>query len=258
MVRGMEIRCIVPTEEGGADDSPPSPYAPRQYGGRMMAPPLRLTRALVDRLPARVDERGPVRISAPDPDYYETTAARIISEIDSTGELWVFAIGSLIWNPRCDVVERRPALVKGWQRSFCYGPEMRMRGSPSAPGRMLSLDCGGVCRGLALRMAPENLTTALIALLKQEPPFPPEWIEVETENGTFPAIAFTAFRGVYFYSQEPPIEELADILASSVGHIGSMADYLLNTVTHLEAAGIHDPHLWHLQELVAERLERLG
>jgi cation transport protein ChaC len=36
-----------------------------------------------------------------------------------------------------------------------------------------------------------------------------------------------------------------------------MADYLLNTVIHLEKAGIHDPHLWRLQDLVAARLERL-
>ena len=36
-----------------------------------------------------------------------------------------------------------------------------------------------------------------------------------------------------------------------------MADYLLNTITELEKAGMHDPHLWRLQELVAARLERL-
>ena len=36
-----------------------------------------------------------------------------------------------------------------------------------------------------------------------------------------------------------------------------MAEYLLNTVTELELAGVHDLHLWRLQEMVAERLERL-
>ena len=43
----------------------------------------------------------------------------------------------------------------------------------------------------------------------------------------------------------------------AVGHVGTMAEYLLNTVTHLEAAGIHDRRLWRMQALVAERLERL-
>jgi cation transport protein ChaC len=37
-----------------------------------------------------------------------------------------------------------------------------------------------------------------------------------------------------------------------------MPDYLLNTITHLEAAGVHDPGLWRMQALVAERLEGLA
>ncbi|MCR9135160.1 MAG: gamma-glutamylcyclotransferase [Alphaproteobacteria bacterium] len=219
---------------------------------------LRLTRELVDRLPARVDERGPDQLFAPDPDYHERTARSVIEELGADNELWVFAIGSLIWNPRFEVVERRVASASGWKRSFCYGPETRYRGSPAAPGYMLSMDRGeGQCWGVALRMAPKEITAALTELLKQEPPFPPEWIEIETEDGPMQAIAFTAFRDFFGYQPEPPEHELADILASAVGHVGSMADYLLNTVTQLEAAGIHDPHLWRLQELVARRLEKL-
>jgi cation transport protein ChaC len=34
-----------------------------------------------------------------------------------------------------------------------------------------------------------------------------------------------------------------------------MAEYLHATVDHLEQMGIHDPHLWRLQHLVAERIE---
>lgn len=219
---------------------------------------LRLTRELVDRLPARVDERGPERLTAPDPDYYERTAAGIVAELGPKEDLWVFAIGSLIWNPRFDVAERRVALARGWKRSFCYGPETRYRGSPAAPGYMLSLDRGeGECWGVALRMASGDRVASLSELLTHEPPFPPEWIEIESEDGHLRAIAFTAFRDFFGYQPEPPELELADILATAVGHIGSMADYLLNTVIQLEAAGIHDPHLWRLQALVAERLERL-
>lgn len=219
---------------------------------------LRLTRELVDRLPARVDERGPERLTPPDPDYYDRTAAEVVAELGPNDDLWVFAIGSLIWNPRFDVAERRAALARGWKRSFCYGPETRYRGNPSAPGYMLSMDRGeGECWGVALRMAPDDLAASLSELLKQEPPFPPEWIEVEAEGGHLRAIAFTAFRDFFGYQPEPRESELADILATAVGHFGSMADYLLNTVTQLEAAGIHDPHLWRLQQLVAQRLEKL-
>ena len=106
-------------------------------------------------------------------------------------------------------------------------------------------------------MKPENVQKSLIELLKEEPPFPTEWVEAETENGKVSAIAFTAFREFVLYQSEPPAEEVADVLATSVGHFGSMADYLLNTVIKLEEAGIHDPHLWRLQDLVAARLERI-
>ena len=36
-----------------------------------------------------------------------------------------------------------------------------------------------------------------------------------------------------------------------------MAEYLLNTVTELGKAGVHDPYLWRLQAMVADRLARL-
>ena len=51
-------------------------------------------------------------------------------------------------------------------------------------------------------------------------------------------------------------EEVADALATAVGHRGSMAEYLHNTVRHLEKLGLRDRHLWRLQEMVAERIEK--
>ena len=45
------------------------------------------------------------------------------------------------------------------------------------------------------------------------------------------------------------------MLARATGTRGSMAEYLHATVDHLEQMGIHDPHLWRLQHLVAERIE---
>jgi cation transport regulator ChaC len=36
-----------------------------------------------------------------------------------------------------------------------------------------------------------------------------------------------------------------------------MAEYLFATVSHLEQMGVHDSHLWTLQELVAARIEEV-
>lgn len=220
-------------------------------------PPLRLTRALVDRLPPRTDERGPVLLEDPPPEVYERNAAEILTWLGPSGDVWVFAAGSLIWNPRMEVAERRPAHVTGWRRAFCL-TDRRYRGCPSTPGLMMSLDRGGACSGVAIRMDPgEDAHAALVSLLQKEPPVPPERVTAETEAGPVQAILFAADPGFPLYHPEPEIDELADILASAVGHIGTMAEYLLNTVTELELAGVHDLHLWRLQEMVAERLERL-
>jgi cation transport protein ChaC len=220
------------------------------------APALRLTRELVARLPERVDERGPIRWPDPPDSYFTETVRDILGRLVD-GNLWVFAIGSLIWKPRFPVVERRPALVRGWHRAFCIGPDTRYRGNPAAPGLMLSLDRGGQCHGVAMRMDPADPEATLEALLRAEPPLQPRWVRAVTAEGVVPAIAFTSARGHFSYAGRIGEAEVADRLACAAGHVGSIADYLLNTITHLEAAGIHDRRHWRMQALVAERLERM-
>jgi glutathione-specific gamma-glutamylcyclotransferase len=222
-----------------------------------ITPPLRLTRALVDRLPPRTDEEGPVRASSPDAGFHARTAARLLAETDTPGVLWVFAAGSLIWNPRMGVAERRVAHLSGWHRAFCIGPTKRFRGSPSAPGLMMSIDRGGDCTGVVLRMQADDLQAALVSLLQKEPPTPPEWVIALTAQGPVKAIAFTADPDWVMYIPEPPLEALVQMFATAVGTVGTMAEYLLNTVTELERAGIYDPHLWQLQALLADRLALL-
>ena len=215
---------------------------------------LRLTRELVNKLPERVDERGPVRWQE-EPDYYARTVPQVLAGLPDDGQLWVFAIGSLIWKPRFPLVESRPALVRGWHRDFCLGPDTRYRGNPAAPGLMMSLDRGGMCKGVVLRMAPDSLAASLDELLRAEPPTPPSWVMAQTDKGVVKAIAFTIYRSHFAYVGGLSEAEVADRLAKAVGHFGSMAEYLLNTITHLEENGIHDRKLWRMQEMVAERLE---
>ena len=219
-------------------------------------PPIRLTQDLVDRLPPTVDDEGPITHETED-SYYQRTAQAILDQLGPDEPLWIFAIGSLIWNPRFPEVERRAAHVRGWRRSFCLGPSLRNRGSPERPGMMLALEAGGECWGVAMRMRHEDRAETLPELLKKEPPNPPGWVDAETEQGPIRCIAFHMEPTFPRYCAEPEIDELADILAHAVGKKGRMADYLLLTAMELERHGIHDDHIWRLQEMVAERLERL-
>ncbi len=85
--------------------------------------------------------------------------------------------------------------------------------------------------------------------------FPPRWVDVVTHERRIRALTFCIDRksGRYVSGLSEP--EIAVSLARAVGSRGTMAEYLLNTVTHLEELGIHDPHLWRLQELVAAQIE---
>src|SRR4029450_4237096 len=67
---------------------------------------------------------------------------------------WVFAYGSLLWNPLFPVAEMRPAMLGRVDRRFCLGAPRSLapRGPRECPGPVLGLDRAGACRGVALRL----------------------------------------------------------------------------------------------------------
>lgn len=173
-------------------------------------------------------------------------------------QFWVFAYGSLIWKPEFEAAEERIAHAHGWHRAFAL-KLTRWRGSPEHPGLMLALDRGGACKGIAYRLAEEELAETLGKLLRREmsvkpPSNVPRWIGIQILEGQVRALAFAVDRKAPAYASGLPLEQVVEVLSTAVGHWGSCAEYLYNTVTHLEARGIRDRKLWLLQALVAERL----
>jgi cation transport protein ChaC len=221
---------------------------------------MRLTRDLVERIPAAVDDPGPMAMVAAleQDNYHQCTADSILANLPEDGALWVFAFGSLIWKSRFRHVEQRVARVEGWHRSFCLGLDTRYRDNPDAPGLMLSLDQDGEVDGIVFRLAPDTVEIDLVAMLETEPPIPPVLITAETADGPVRCIAHVSGASLPGYMGDLSDDEVADLLQRAVGMYGSMPDYLYNTVHNLEAADIHDPYLWRMQELVAERLEKLA
>ena len=228
----------------------------------MTVPPqiLKLTTKLVARVQRPVADSGPeVGVSYLTETDYDQIAGQLLAEHGVGEDIWLFAYGSLIWKPEVAHVEERLATARGWQRSFCIKIK-RWRGTPDQPGLMMALDRGDECRGVALRLAGATAAESIGKLVRRElsakPPSQlPRWITVETDQGAVRAIAIVSNPEGRVYSGNLSIEEVADTLARACGHWGSGAEYLLNTVTHLEERGIHDTYLWHLQELVADRIE---
>ena len=77
----------------------------------------------------------------------------ILSRAPDTDRVWVFAFGSLIWNPAFEFVEQRTARIHGWRRAFCLWNKAG-RGSPELPGLMLSTESGGRCSGVVYPIYP--------------------------------------------------------------------------------------------------------
>ena len=226
--------------------------------------PLHLTADLVARIPKGVgnqpEDVGLVPATEAD---FQAVLHSILGTHPQGAPVYVFAYGSLLWNPGIPVAEALPARLHGWRRSFCLGWMTLFRGCPDRPGLMLALDHGGSCAGLVLRLDAADLNQSLLTLIRRELPFqrdaggaaiPPRWVPVRTAQGVLRALVFPINRKSAAYIGGLSEAVVVASLASSAGEAGSMAEYLRSTVAHLEARGIRDRYLWRMQELVAARI----
>jgi cation transport protein ChaC len=170
-------------------------------------------------------------------------------------ELWVFAYGSLMWNPAIEFAEQQPCRVDGWRRSFCFWMPMG-RGTPELPGLMLALEQGGACEGIAYRLAPQQVESELGLLWNREMLagiYQPAWIPTTLRDGrTFTAITFVVDTAHCQYCGDLAIERAAHHIAFAEGRRGACRDYLANTAAHARSLHIHDPYLEELVERVSD------
>jgi cation transport protein ChaC len=178
-------------------------------------------------------------------------------------DIWVFAYGSLIWNPLFHYDERRPATLRGFHRRFCLWSVMG-RGSPEQPGLVLGLDRGGACCGLVYRLPAGKAANELRLLWRREMvvgSYVPRWARIETASGDgggrcveeLRALVFMVNHGHPNYAGRLAFDAVAHALASARGHLGSSADYLFHTVDALAAHGLRDAYLERLCERVRSR-----
>jgi cation transport protein ChaC len=170
--------------------------------------------------------------------------------IDS--DIWVFAYGSLMWNPGFEHAEKREARLHGWHRSFCVYSH-RYRGTPERPGLVLGLDRGGSCRGLAYRVARARARDTLAYLWDREMVlgvYRPRVLHARGPGGRVACHAFTVDRGHAQYAGGLPMKEMIRLIHQGVGMGGANREYLANTVRHLDGLGITDGPLHRLYSLV--------
>jgi glutathione-specific gamma-glutamylcyclotransferase len=176
-----------------------------------------------------------------------------------TGDLWVFGYGSLMWRPGFAHLERVSARLIGLHRALCVFSFVH-RGTPERPGLVLGLDRGGMCRGIAYRVAAaarietihylrsrEQVTSVYLETERQ--------IELEdADKRRVRALCYTVDRSHVQYAGRLTLAESLHYIRQGHGRSGANRDYVLETVRALEALGYRESDL----HLLAEGLGHQG
>jgi glutathione-specific gamma-glutamylcyclotransferase len=179
-----------------------------------------------------------------------------LSDASEIGDLWVFGYGSLMWRPGFEALERVPARLKGLHRALCVFSFVH-RGTPERPGLVLGLDRGGMCRGIAYRVAAGSRAET-IAYLRAREQVTSVYLEttrtIELEDAArrrVRALCYTVDRTHVQYAGRLSLGECVHYVRQGRGQSGADRDYLLETVRALEALGYRETEL----HLIAERLQ---
>lgn len=222
---------------------------------------MQLTLDLVAKTMKIVEDEGPEPNWTPiSSRQLDELVTRVEEEADGE-DIWVFAYGSLMWNPGFEVAASEDAVAYGWHRAFSLKIE-RLRATSAAPGLMLALRPGGSCSGLILKLPCRTKKLDLRVLLAREIRYAEvcdmvRWVSVKTPTGTRRALTFWASTRQSRLTQKIPLDDAAVLMAQACGPAGSCAEYLHRTVSALVARDIYDRNLWQLQQMVAARLRAL-
>jgi glutathione-specific gamma-glutamylcyclotransferase len=187
----------------------------------------------------------------------EASLDEILAGHDTAQGVWLFAYGSLLWNPAIRFVERRPAQLAGWHRRYAFWLRSG-RGSPEHPGLMLGLEHDGECQGIAYRIGAPARDELLLVWRREMfgRAYIARWVNIDLQGEAVEAITFIANSEHVNYVGALADEEAARVIARAAGVLGSCFDYLQQTLARLHEAGLTDPGLERIAALAV--LERAG
>ena len=169
-------------------------------------------------------------------------------ETHAREDLWVFGYGSLMWRPGFDFVERVPARLVGLHRALCVYSFVH-RGTPEQPGLVLGLDRGGMCRGIAFRVA-AAARPQTVAYLREREQVTTVYLEamrrIELEEGArrqVRALCFIVDRSHVQYAGRLTLAERLHLVRQGHGRSGPNREYVLDAVLSLEALGYRETDL---------------
>ncbi len=172
----------------------------------------------------------------------EHTRARILAGHGS-GDLWVFAYGSLMWDPALRFSEVRRATVPGYARRFILVDDKGGRGTRDAPGLMAALDRGTGCEGLAFLISAKDVDAETKILWRREmigPGYLPTFVAAVIDGKPETALTFVADHAADGINPHLSRADQVSYIAQGTGFLGSSKGYLANIVRNLALLGIVD------------------
>lgn len=175
-------------------------------------------------------------------------------------DLWVFAYGSLMWDPAFRFSEVRRGYAPDHARRFILKDLFGARGTREVPGLMAALDEGPGCEGLLFRIDREDVDTETEILWRREkagPAYVPRFIDVTSSDQPVAALTFVADHGAEVIDADITRDEQIRFLATGSGFLGTSIEYLTNIESQFRALGIFDEEVSGLlreaQEFIKSR-----
>ncbi len=212
--------------------------------------------------PASLDEQMAQMGRPPDwryPDDIREAEFHAFLDQHGARDLWVFAYGSLMWDPAVYFDELRHAFVPDCARRFILWTEGG-RGTPDRPAVMAALDKGNGCHGLALRIAGERLSEELGHIWRREriaPAYVSQMVTAQTDQGDIQALTFLADHSAEAIRPDLTRDQQVEALASAEGVLGTNIAYIDNLKHHFDQMGIADAEMDMLHRMAHARRNQI-
>lgn len=159
------------------------------------------------------------------------------------GPLWVFAYGSLMWDPAILFDEVRHAQVRGYSRAMCLVDNRGGRGSAEAPGLMAGLAEGGRCDGIAFRIPEHLVESESERLWRREMiahAYSAAFAPAETAKGPLSVLCFVADETSDRIDTGLSHDKQVEYIATGEGMLGTSYEYLENMLIQFDAMKVED------------------
>lgn len=153
--------------------------------------------------------------------------------------MYIFAYGSLIWNPNFDFLEKYPAKLFNYKRDFCL-KEHYHRGDKENHGYVLGIypQKGFVTTGMVYKIDISNWVKIRNYLIKRENAggnyYKEKFVDVyDLKNNKYRAYTFVSNEESKSFDNSPCLLTKAKIINSAKGISGPNIDYLNNSIKSL-------------------------